>query len=1187
MADPASFLADPVSFTPDMPVPKSFVPDDGLNVAPSEQPLKPRGLFQGMVDVANLGVQKAGEGITDVMNTWLGGTPEKPIVQYGKPIVTLANPLTPDEEAQISPSLAGIYRSVGRAANSLTTPEMIGTLPFLAAKPVLGGMAALTAANVPGQVRDARAVISNPTATPADKFEAGTEPVIGTVMAALMGMGARKGAVAPVDMAKPTIPIDVAKVNEGLQPQPPVAPPATPVLSPQPETVPPITPQSFTPDETLQAKPQIPSPTPGQATTDIQIPQSDEAVRPVQPEGEQPQSGQEGQGLAPEATPEPPTAPFQPSAALTPAEQANEQRLLAEAHAEPGGTTGIAHRIREQVAATGRVEPPVRGEGISTADSVARGDSLLAADPTAADRHMAAFENDPHKAISAEGMAIARAKMRQLDQAAKRAEEKGIGTPEYEAAFRAASDWQARTKKMQTEWHRSGMAQQGEQDIDTGSVTSMRQAYIDATGKDFTPGQIKTVKEVTTRVKAVSDAAETAKGKLNETLKRTAKDSPVWAKVKEYLEKGEDGFDDIRHKVATDLGMRVEDVTKELTANKQTKRLADDVWRKQEALRRFQYQAKRWLKGAAIPEWEKALATLPQAAFAAKVGFHGLVAEGTHAPMLAFQPRFYANYFRDFGKMYKLVGWPHKQANARAYYEMQVQDLLRRPNYIKARRAGLQNDPSNFEEYASIDLQGKVNKGLEKIDPKVADYFNSIAGMGNRGYSILKILRQDLFDQRWNALPESKQTPEFAKEIATIVNHVTGVTEAGASGASKWPNLVLFAPRLLGSRYMWLAGDPIRAGKIMVNTLINWKSTTPAEKYFAIEQVKEKAWVVGTLLALLKANQGMLSATDSDQKINFTDPMKGDFLNFKAAGMRASYGSAMVNMAKLPVKLYAIRASDGGKLKNLIYPDEDSAKVIEQFVRSQASPIANIAADLWFKADSQNRPLPISERPVPKRLQAQGIGPYTWPEWATEAALPIPAEEAAREVWKHMGMNEEQIKDARRTMAAISIFGQAGTGGRIAEDTQSVSPMDKQRQQVAQKMFPGKDVTADLKARADVEEAIKKEQPKAMEHKYADALPENVRKYLKNEKVAVPTTVEEVTINRQRVPLNDAEQAYYDKLIVDRYTKYFNAVTQQVDFRNSSRYDKQRQVDFETAGLRKDAREQLKAAIQDKKVPPL
>jgi hypothetical protein len=336
---------------------------------------------------------------------------------------------------------------------------------------------------------------------------------------------------------------------------------------------------------------------------------------------------------------------------------------------------------------------------------------------------------------------------------------------------------------------------------------------------------------------------------------------------------------------------------------------------------------------------------------------------------------------------------------------------LRRPNYITARRAGLVNDPFQYEDYNS---------------PDTSKYLNALTAMGNRGYSVLKILRQDMFDQQWEQLPDTAKTPEMAQAIADATNHATGVVKVKAP---KGAALALFAPRLEASRAAWLAVDPAKA----VGTFTNWKNASEADKHFAVQQVKEKAWVAGTLFGLLALNQGMLSAIGSKQKINFDNPMRSDFLKFKAAGMDMAYGNAMLSMARLPVRLYQIRSSDGGKLKNLIYPDESTYSVLGEYGRSQMSPFASLASTLWLKGDWQNRPLPDSTRAVPKRLRAQGVKPYTWPEFWAEQVAPIPAEEAMRDVWQYgLGMSPEQVRQMNKAMATLAVM--SATGARLEDD---------------------------------------------------------------------------------------------------------------------------------------------------------
>jgi hypothetical protein len=142
----------------------------------------------------------------------------------------------------------------------------------------------------------------------------------------------------------------------------------------------------------------------------------------------------------------------------------------------------------------------------------------------------------------------------------------------------------------------------------------------------------------------------------------------------------------------------------------------------------------------------------------------------------------------------------------------------------------------------------------------------------------------------------------------------------------------------------------------------------------------------------------------------------------------------MITMARLPVRLYQIRKSNGGKLRNLIYPDESSYTVLGEYARSQMSPFASLVSSLWLKGDWQNRPLPDSTRPVPKRLRAQGVKPYTWREFWSEQLAPIPIEEGLRDVWKNgLGMSDEQIRSARKAMATIAIM--SATGARLVDDT--------------------------------------------------------------------------------------------------------------------------------------------------------
>ena len=704
-----------------------------------------------------------------------------------------------------------------------------------------------------------------------------------------------------------------------------------------------------------------------------------------------------------------------------------------------GEKYGVAERVRAERVQAGQVEPVPPGKGMSTQETIAMGRDIVRRDPEAGPRILAQFEADPKKAVSTEGISVVRAHGESLAAGARTIEETyGTESPQYQQAKEYLSDWDKRSKAMQTEWHKQGQAQQGETDIDTGSYTGLERARKQITGKDIPEPRKPRAKRIAAENKQAQQEVDVAGKKLNEQIAKKVVTDPeqakVWELAKKYLDenKGLYGFDDLRNKIAADLGMKPDQVTKLLAKDKTTKRLADDLWNKQRNARRLKEQAKNWLRELDTPGYQKALASLPRIMFSISVGGHGFVALGTHAPIVAFQPRFWNAYFRNFGKMYKMVFNP-------AYYESQMADLVRRDNYEKARRAGLQNDPFKYEEYHTTALSDLVKSWIGEKNMNRVDTFLS---SGNRGYGVLKLLRQDMFDQKYNQLPDSIRKQEGVNEsLAIDINHATGVTE---KAAPKGSNLLLFAPRLAGSRVMWLLGDPIRA----VRTIANWKNATTAEKVFAKNQMREKGWVLGTFASLLAANQGFLTASGSKQKINGIpevmggagfDPLAGDFMKFKALGGDIAYGGALLTMAKLPVRVATAILYDG-KGSKYILEDERVDKVIGSYIRSQMSPFAGTVTDLALGRDYEERPLPSKlfgtveqTGAVPKRLQAQGVDePYNWPEFVG-TKLPIPIAEGLKEGLRASGMPENQINPWLKGFAISFLMGATGT--RITEDT--------------------------------------------------------------------------------------------------------------------------------------------------------
>lgn len=855
--------------------------------------------------------------------------------------------------------------------------------------------------------------------------------------------------------------------------------------------------------------------------------------------------------------------------------------------ASPGNpdTYGIAQRVRTEREAAGQTAPTESGQGISAQDSVTMGKELLqaGADP---EKVMQNFEQGGNR-LNDEDIAIARAHGETLASQARTTEEQfGTESDEYQAAKQKLSDWDKRTKSMQTQWHKQGMAQQGETDIDTGTFTGLEREFRNQTGRDFDPSQAKKAKKVAEDVSKADKVVEPAKAQLqpaidkipdtvephirliadklkgyfdkratdalarikarrasgrlftgidpteladyadygaskiinkgikgsemaadwakemvdelgeyikphlkqiwdaaqnnfetilkreagagSEKVRKAAKRSSatpldlegqrklfadyesgkpldqnqlkaLWNRAKsEYIDKGNTDQADIVHKLATDLGISPKDVLKGMNQNRQVKRVADDVWQKQRQARLLKESAKRWLEEANKTWLAKLPKNYQKLAFSSKVFGHGGVALGTHAPLiLATHPRIFA---KAFGEMYKMVLSPE-------YYRMRAYEQARKPNYNVAQRAGLVNDMTKLEDFNDPQLALRF--------PKLAEFFRKslakipvaklLPGSGERGYSVLKTLRQDLFDNEWNKLAESEKSPQLAKAIADSVNHMTGVIKSGektlgVSIGGEGSNMALFAPKLYQSRLSVVAGDPVRA----LNSLTKMSNMTPEEKWFAVNQFKEKAKIFAVATSLLAANQVLNNMLGDKHKINGIpksmggggwNPMESDFMKFKVAEMNVAWGSPFLTMLRLPLRIYQIGAGDGGKAKYLIYPDESMYKTVGEYARTLESPGLSPIVSLITKSDYQHRPLPQipgygAPSPVPKRLAAQGVKPYTWPEFGFEVVAPIPVEEGIKEYYHYLHHEDA----GKLTKALLTTLMMGATGARVSED---------------------------------------------------------------------------------------------------------------------------------------------------------
>lgn len=775
------------------------------------------------------------------------------------------------------------------------------------------------------------------------------------------------------------------------------------------------------------------------------------------------------------------------------------------------GTHGIAARVLETRATAGDIDPIETGEGISPQASVEHGRELLrqAKDP------LASFSDLTANRPLSDQVAIARARSEQLQKAADAAYDKsGADSDEYKAAKKANQDWAEQTKTLATESHKAMMAHQGEVDLNTGDFHALRQAHLEATGRDFEPAQEKKARAIADESKQSDSDVEKAKSKLYDTLgdaigrKTTASEHVVkiaesivkklderadasrkelqkiwgrtsagvdptivghlaniaashighvgldfakwsdamikqfgekarpylekaWAAAqnkqelkgkapkpktdvqtvwqhakKNYLDKGVNDFGKLVNGTAVDLGIKTADVRRLLAQPKGAKVLTDEMYGKMAEQRRIQNSAKSWLKDQQQNTILKYGGKIPKAFFSAKVIGHGTVGMITHAGNQMFDPRAAKDYWTNFIRQY-----PMAFGKSGAYHEMMMEDLQHHPLYNKAKRAGLVIDPHKFAD-----------------DYQTAPMIKYFGQIGNRGFDALKLYRMTRFAHEWDNLPVTLKTKEMASLISDSVNHSTGVVKASIpKGLQSTATTLLFAPKLEASRWMFAVAEPAKAA----GTVANWRNATPEMKRQAMSEVKQKAVMIGTYFAALAANQGLLSAMGSNQKVNFTDPKKQDWLDFKVAGHNVGIVSPFKSMVRLFSKeLHAVfgKRSNFEKLQGDRL--EQAGGAVESYGRGKLSPFAGAVADSIARHDYAGNTLPWSNE-KPKYKDSTHL---TYGQYAAHQFLPIPLEDGMKEVWASKGMGDSMAKTALKAVLTAAAVG--GTGARVTDDVQ-------------------------------------------------------------------------------------------------------------------------------------------------------
>jgi hypothetical protein len=463
----------------------------------------------------------------------------------------------------------------------------------------------------------------------------------------------------------------------------------------------------------------------------------------------------------------------------------------------------------------------------------------------------------------------------------------------------------------------------------------------------------------------------------------------IWEYSKtNYIDKGVD-FDTTIKSVADDLGMRSNHIALAFTKPKALRPITNEIYRRQSLRRDAIRQAKMVVRNINAPGYAKLASKIYNFPRSALTFGHWAVFPVTHAGDLVFRPTAWKSYFKGVFDAYRFAG--------RAAHEAAMQDLVGSENYIIARRGGLVNDPQ-------AEPQGILT---------------SMSGPSRRGFDALKIMRQKLFDREWAKLKPEERTVETSKEISEMVNHSTGAYTGKVPLAK-----IQFAPQLTASKWARAIGDPIKT----IKTFSNWKNASAAERAVAHRRVVNAAEFAATYAGFLAVNQGLNMALGSKDQINFSDPTKGDWLQFKIGGHIVGMGAGVREVYRLLGGIVMLGQKSRKELRGGSSTAEIT-KTVGRYAMYKLEPtLGNTLEAVTGEDRLTQRPLPFSNEPGTSSKPKM-----SWTEYGMSHFVPIPLTGATREAYDSMRERGLSAADSTAILKAAGIAATEATGMRNYE----------------------------------------------------------------------------------------------------------------------------------------------------------
>lgn len=430
------------------------------------------------------------------------------------------------------------------------------------------------------------------------------------------------------------------------------------------------------------------------------------------------------------------------------------------------------------------------------------------------------------------------------------------------------------------------------------------------------------------------------------------------------------------------------------------KQVANDMWKKQYNRRVMVQQAQEISKLHNVSNFVSTVRKIWGVPRSIAVAGHGIVFPVTHAGDLVFRPESWGVFFRGALRTYR-------GAASSAYAEQGLRWMERQPEYTMALRSKLDAGPKSLPV------------GLISTEGPKTGFFKAAA----RAWDMLTVMRFELWRNEMAKYikPGMSEAEVLAHgtELAEWANHATG----SATGAvSKLGGEILFGPKLTQSKIHRLFQDPAKT----IKTFANWREATGAERAVAWTRLKGAAQYLGTLTGLLAVNQGLMQAFGQKDKVNMSDPMKGDFLNFKGGSLLLNVPglhSEIRVLAKIMAAAFLTKKELHGETRF-----SKTASILGQYGMGKLHPTLERGLEVGFRQDWLGRPLPWSKEPGTSQRPKLSYGEYA------ASIGPIPLEGPIGYVYDTLREGGMSALNATAMTKALIIGGMGAPGFHIRED---------------------------------------------------------------------------------------------------------------------------------------------------------